>query len=72
MERADYYEDQKYCKECGQYVHYLMSVEASYCIHCGERVHLFSSDDWESFNKSLQERRPKGGRPRKKRGKESA
>jgi hypothetical protein len=49
-----------------------MSVEASYCIHCGERVHLFSSDDWESFNKSLQERRPKGGRPRKKRGKESA
>jgi hypothetical protein len=72
MERTSYYEDQKYCAGCGQYVQYLMSVEASYCIHCGERVHLFSREDWESFNQSLQERRPKGGRPRKQRGKESA
>ena len=72
MDHLDYYGDRKFCPECNDYVHYLMSVDSSYCVHCGARVHLFSSNDWQSFNQSLQERRPKGGRPRKNRGKESA
>jgi len=72
MDQADYYGDLKYCDQCDKYVHYLMSVDCSYCVHCGARVHLFSDSDWRSFNQSLQERRPKGGRPRKDRGLESA
>lgn len=61
-----FYNDHKYCDQCDKYVSYLMSVDTSYCVECGNTVHLFSKDDWESFNNSLQERRPKGGRPRNK------
>lgn len=69
----DFYSDRKYCDQCDDYVSYLMSVETSYCVQCGAQVHLFSESDWESFNQSLQDRRPKGGRPSKrKKGKESA
>jgi molybdenum cofactor biosynthesis enzyme MoaA len=67
MEHTDYYGDRKYCHECGQYVHYLMSIEHSYCAHCGNRVRLFSDADWEQFHGQLAEQRPKGGRPRKNR-----
>ena len=67
------YTDRKYCDQCDDYASYLMSVETSYCVRCGAQVHLFSEPDWESFNQSLQDRRPKGGRPSKrKKGKESA
>ena len=67
MEHADFYGDRKYCHQCGEYVHYLMSIEHSYCSQCGSRVRLFSEADWQRFNASMDEHRPKGGRPRKQR-----
>ena len=63
---SSFYSDRKYCDQCDKYVSYLMSVDTSYCVECGKAVHLFSKDDWQSFNESMQERRPKGGRPRNK------
>lgn len=67
MERidSDFYSDCKYCDACDKYVSYLMSIDTSYCVECGGEVHLFSKEDWQSFNQSLADRRPKGGRPRK-------
>ena len=73
MEPTDFYNDRKYCSECDEYVPYLQSMENSYCAVCGSKVRLFSDADWEAFNESLKERRPRGGRPRKDRqDKESA
>lgn len=72
MEHSDYYNDRKFCSECQDYVPYLQSMEKSFCAHCGDEVRLFSKEDWETFNQSLKERRPKGGRPRKDAGRESA
>ncbi len=69
---TDFYNDRKYCPTCFGYVSYLQSMEQSYCVQCGSIVRLFSEEDWTSFHESLKERRPKGGRPRKNRGKESA
>ena len=66
MEPIDYYNDQKFCPTCDDYVSYLMSVEHSYCTRCGNEVRLFSKDDWENFQNGLSAKRPKGGRPRKK------
>jgi hypothetical protein len=68
----NFYSDRKYCDKCDKYVSYLMSVDTSYCVECGQAVHLFSTDDWQTFNESLQERRPKGGRPRNKGAKEAS
>lgn len=65
MYPSDFYNDRKYCEHCCEYVSYLQSMEQSYCVQCGEAVRLFSSEDWETFNASLKERRPKGGRPKK-------
>jgi rRNA maturation endonuclease Nob1 len=67
MDLNDFYNDRKFCTECAEYVTYLQSMEHSYCTQCGSQVRLFSQSDWEAFNESLKERRPKGGRPRKKR-----
>ena len=72
MDHHDFYTEKKYCEECGTYRTYLQSIERSYCSHCGAEVRLFSKPDWEAFHESLQVRRPKGGRPRKGQGKESA
>jgi hypothetical protein len=72
MEPIDYYSDRKYCPQCATYVPFLRSVEHSYCATCGSRVRLFSQADWEAFNEALARQRPKGGRPRKERNKESA
>jgi len=72
MDNFDYYSDRKFCSHCNDYVSYLMSIDHSYCVGCGNEVRLFSKDDWTAFNESIQARRPKGGRPRKNRGKESA
>ena len=71
MENLDYYSDRKFCPQCKDYVHYLMSIDQSYCVDCGSEVRLFSEDDWVAFNESIQSKRPRGGRPRKK-GRESA
>ncbi len=62
---SNFYSDRKFCDSCNKYVSYLMSVDTSFCVECGHEVHLFSKDDWQSFNQNLQERRPKGGRPRR-------
>jgi hypothetical protein len=72
MDHLDFYDDKKYCAACGTYVRYLVSVDHSYCVQCGGVVQLFSEQDWSRFQESLQARRPKGGRPRKGKGKESA
>ena len=73
MKKLDFYSDRKFCPQCEDYVHYLMSVEHSYCVECGAEVRLFSKEDWNAFNESMQAKRPKGGRPRKRRSdKESA
>ena len=74
MDPLDYYSDRKYCSHCEKYVPYLMSVDHSFCAECGAEVRLFSERDWEAFNESMQARKPKGGRPRRKtqRGRESA
>ncbi len=65
MDNADFYSDCKYCHHCDNYVSYLQSMEHSYCVDCGNEVRLFSKEDWQRFNESLKDRRPKGGRPRK-------
>jgi hypothetical protein len=72
MDHTDFYSDKKFCDACGTYRPYLQSLEHSYCAQCGAEVHLFSQEDWQSFHAEMKERRPKGGRPRKDRGKESA
>jgi hypothetical protein len=72
MNHSNFYSDKKYCDCCDKYVSYLMSVECSFCVECGNEVHLFSKEDWQSFHQNLEARRPKGGRPRKDQGKESA
>ena len=36
------------------------------------RVKLFSQADWTDFHENLKNQKPKGGRPRKQRGRESA
>ncbi len=69
---TDFYNDRKYCPHCAAYVSYLQSMEHSYCVSCGNPVRLFSEEDWTAFHAALKERRPKGGRPRRKRDKESA
>ena len=66
MDPLSYYSDKKWCPRCDEYVTYLMSIEHSYCVSCGDEVRLFSEEDWESFHSSMQSKRPKGGRPRKK------
>jgi hypothetical protein len=71
MENLDFYSDRKFCPQCNDYVHYLMSIEHSYCVGCGSEVRLFSENDWTAFNEALQAKRPRGGRPRKN-NKESA
>lgn len=72
METSDFYNDRKFCDHCQDYVPYLHSVEQSYCAVCGSKVRLFNDEDWSAFHTSLQERKPKGGRPRKDANKESA
>jgi len=67
MDQTDFYNDRKYCTACDAYVPYLQSMEHSYCALCGAQVRLFSEADWNAFNESLKERKPKGGRPRKRR-----
>jgi hypothetical protein len=72
MDNRDYYNDHKYCTSCCKYVPYLMSMDHSYCVDCGARVKLFSQEDWSNFNENMVRQKPKGGRPRKQGGKESA
>ncbi len=65
MDNTDFYNDRKYCQDCQEYVPYLQSMEHSYCTLCGAQVRLFSEEDWETFHAAVNEKKPKGGRPRK-------
>ncbi len=50
----EFYNEQKYCDHCQSYVRFLMSVNHSYCIECGGRVRLFSREDKQSFQETVQ------------------
>lgn len=65
MEPNSYYDDRKYCPQCQDYRRYLMSVSKSFCVECGGEVRLFSKEDWEAFNESLEAKKPKGRRARR-------
>ncbi|HKE01460.1 MAG TPA: hypothetical protein VKE69_10655 [Planctomycetota bacterium] len=47
----DFYSEKKYCRRCGRYVRYLVSLSRSYCALCGESVNLFSKEDWQKFRR---------------------
>ena len=49
MEHLNYYDEQKYCPKCDDYVRYLQSLTASYCVECGGKVSLFSRKDRKKF-----------------------
>jgi hypothetical protein len=68
MQTNDFYQSQKWCDCCGQYVNYLASLDHSYCIACGAKVRLFSAADWQGVVAKLETNKAekrKGGRPRK-------
>ena len=52
--RSEFYDEQKWCDQCKQYVRFMMSVNFSYCVHCGGRVRLFSRDDSKDFQDTVQ------------------
>ena len=51
VEHIDFYGEKKFCKKCGKYVRFLMSIHHSYCIDCGSIVFLFSQKDKKKFFK---------------------
>lgn len=61
-----FHDDTKFCPSCDTYVRYLSSIDRSYCVDCGGEVRLLSESDWAKFQEQLEARKPKGGRPRKK------
>ncbi|MBL9077637.1 MAG: hypothetical protein JNL08_09045 [Planctomycetes bacterium] len=52
--RNEFYDEKKWCEQCGTYVSFLMSVNHSYCVHCGGRVRLFSRNDSAHFQDHVQ------------------
>lgn len=52
--RSEFYNEQKWCEHCKQYVKFLMSVNHSFCVDCGNRVRLFSRLDSEQFQGHVQ------------------
>lgn len=57
MDTIDYYNEKKWCDDCGDYVRFLMSVDHSYCVHCGTLVRLFNKQDWEAFHAAVDQSR---------------
>lgn len=51
---CEFYNERKWCDQCGTYVRYLMSVNHSYCIDCGQRVRLFNRNDTAGFQDRVQ------------------
>jgi len=51
VDHIDFYHEKKFCKKCGKYVRFLMSIHHSYCIDCGSIVYLFSQKDKRKFFK---------------------
>jgi len=52
--RGEFYNEQKWCEHCRQYVCFMMSVNYSYCVTCGGRVRLFSRADADRFQQTVQ------------------
>jgi hypothetical protein len=48
-----FYEELKWCKKCGKYVRYLLSLNGSYCVECGAEVCLFNKRDLKDFKRAL-------------------
>lgn len=57
MNIRDFYNETKWCPNCRDYVHYMMSVNHSYCASCGTRVKLFSKEDSKRFNAEVEKRK---------------
>lgn len=55
MIQSNFFQDQKYCPRCHDYVRYLQSVDASFCVACGAKVRLFSAADKRAFLRSLKD-----------------
>ena len=72
---SSFHSDTKFCPCCNDYVRYLQSLDTAYCVECGGVVRLLSGADWSAFQAKMEERKNKGGRPRKgagRRGRRSA
>ncbi|MEO0480134.1 MAG: hypothetical protein AAF196_11700 [Planctomycetota bacterium] len=57
MDNRDFYAETKWCDECQDYKHYLMSVNRSYCVDCGGQVRLFSREEAEAFAEEVQRKK---------------
>ncbi len=53
MTPHDFYEDRRFCADCQDYVHYLLSLTAAYCVRCGGRVRILSGVDLERLRREL-------------------
>lgn len=51
---SEFYNEQKWCEHCKEYVRFMMSVNFSYCVDCGNRVRLFSRRDTKDFHDTVQ------------------
>jgi hypothetical protein len=50
----DYYDELKYCPQCGGYVKFLMSINGSFCIrHLDQKVTIFSERDLKEFKAAV-------------------
>jgi hypothetical protein len=54
MATSDFYGERKWCEHCKEYVRFLMSVDHSYCIQCSKKVRIFSREDAERFQETIQ------------------
>ncbi len=45
-----FYNDQKFCPTCDEYVSYLSSPVQCYCVQCGGEARIMSPEDWAIFN----------------------
>ena len=57
MTIRDFYNELKWCDNCGDYVRYMMSVNHSHCTECGSRVRLFSKEDSKRFSEQVEKRK---------------
>jgi hypothetical protein len=57
MHAMDFNNEKKWCPRCNAYVRYLMSVDHSFCAHCGTKVRLFSDEDSQRFNTSMERKK---------------
>ncbi|PIE24329.1 MAG: hypothetical protein CSA62_03340 [Planctomycetota bacterium] len=66
MDLFDFYNEQKWCEHCKDYVPYLMSVDRSYCARCGQAVTLFNKSDWATFRDGLENQKNQSQKKRRR------